>query len=531
MKKLALLLCSVSTLFAKSPVIQSIAVVQNDHLDEELIDASPIAIRIQCDKEKLKASLQPFLDSEVSEKNLQQIKEIIVDHFSAEGDTWVFVKIPEQNITNGRIKFAVMPLTVEEVSVKGNRWFSSSTIERVLGISQGKKVQEKKMLNSVAWLNRNPFINSDIVVSQGHKPGQANVELIVKDRFPVRVYAGTDNTGSSVTGSNRFFSGANFSLGLYNNFTYQFTSAYDFPEFISHFGNWAIFLPWEHELVFYGGYATVHPNIKSFESKGADVQSSMRYAIPFKPLYTQFQHQLLWGADYKQTNSDLFFLGALPTGTVLRIPVNSKRADLFQFYLSYQLEDSWEKLKLTFKIDTFFSPFKFLPHQTKADYNSLRPGADIRYIYGKVATGITYKLPWKMSFGGLLRGQWASAPLLPSEQFALGGYNTVRGYQESIVLADNAVIGNFEIRSPSWSFFRNMDEFLVLAFLDTAYGYNWDPSPAFPLDSWLMGIGAGARYNILPYLTIRLDYGFKVHQVRFANDQIGRVHFSVTASY
>ena len=106
-------------------------------------------------------------------------------------------------------------------------------------------------------------------------------------------------------------------------------------------------------------------------------------------MYTPFIQTFTWGADYKLTNSDLFFLGGLPDGSSIPIPVNQKLAALFQFYLGYKIYDSWEKLSLYFQLDTFTSPFRFFPHQTKVDYNSLRPGANVRYFYAKAAFGGT----------------------------------------------------------------------------------------------------------------------------------------------
>ena len=109
----------------------------------------------------------------------------------------------------------------------------------------------------------------------------------------------------------------------------------------------------------------------------------------------------------------------------------------------------------------------------------------------------------------------------------------MRGYQERIYLADNAVIGNLEFHLPSFSFTRKKyDElYFLVNSLISAYGANWKSNAAFTKDTWLLGIGPGLRYEISPYLTARLDYGFRIHKPPFANDQIGRLHFSVIAGY
>lgn len=531
MKCALLFLLSFSLIAAKEvPLIESISLTDNKDLlceENELI-----SISIPCDQEKLKESLQPFLGQPISEENLQAIKENISQFLASESDSLYLVQIPEQKIKKGRIKIVALPAQVDKVSISGNEWFSSNSIQRALNVFPGDVVSEKDLLNQAAWVNRNPFIHTDIVLSPGKQRGWANLETVSTDRFPARFYTGADNTGSSFSGNERFFAGVNGCLKLRGIFTYQLTSGFNFPEFISHSGNLTFFLPWKNTIILYGGYATIHPDIQGFSSKGQDIQASLRYLAPFKPLYTPFQHQILGGVDYKQTNSALFFLGALPDGSVIPVPVNQKLAELFQFYLAYQLEDAWDGMQMTFKFETLFSPFKAFSHQTETDYNSLRPRADIRYFYSRVAWGAIYQFPKKYSLAGLIRAQVSSGALLPSEQFGLGGADTVRGYQERVYLADNMILGNFEIRSPAISFFRNQkDELIFLGFIDTAYGYNWHWTAAYPKDTWLMGIGSGMRYQILPYLASRIDYGFRIHNTPFGNSQIGRAHFSLTVAY
>lgn len=512
------------------PLIESISLSSNKDLLSEENDQ--ISISIPCDQEKLKVRLDLFLGRPISEENLQAIKETISQFLASESDSLYLIQIPEQKIENGRIRIVALPVQLDKVSISGNEWFSSHSIQRAINLFPGDVVSEKDLLNQAAWVNRNPFIHTDIVLSPGTQQGYANLETVSTDRFPARFYTGADNTGSSFSGNERFFVGVNGCLKLSGIYTYQLTSGFDFPEFISHSGNLTLFLPWKNSMILYGGYATIHPDIQGFDSKGQDIQASLRYIVPFKPLYTPFQHQVLGGVDYKQTNSALFFLGALPDGSITRVPVNQKIAELFQFYLAYQLENAWDGMKMTFKFESHFSPFKVFSHQTESDYNSLRQGADIRYFYSRVAVGAIYQFPKKYAVAGLIRAQVSSGALLPAEQFGLGGADTVRGYQERVYLADNMILGNFEIRSPAISFFRNKnDELIFLGFIDTAYGYNWHWTTAYPKDTWLMGIGSGMRYQILPYLTSRIDYGFRIHNTPFGNGQIGRAHFSLTIAY
>ena len=54
----------------------------------------------------------------------------------------------------------------------------------------------------------------------------------------------------------------------------------------------------------------------------------------------------------------------------------------------------------------------------------------------------THELPEGFQLFGKMQGQVADQPLVSSEQFSVGGLDTVRGYLESEALGDNGIVGN-----------------------------------------------------------------------------------------
>lgn len=482
--------------------------------------------------EELEKRLQPFVGEFLSKKNLTDIKMKILAFYSDYNHSIVAVEVPPQKVENGTVNFIVVEPTIDKISFSGNRWVPNSALSETLGVSSGDKVNEKELLNNLAWINRSPFIHTDVIFSKGHGRNTTNLEFVTVDHFPLRVWAGADDTGSNFTEKDRFFTGFNLSLGLQCFFTYQFTSSTSFPDFLSHYGNFTTFFPWKHQAIFYGAYASIHPEMDDFESHGHDAQGSFRYIIPLNALYKPFQQQFLFGYDYKQVDSSLFFLGQLSDGSTTSIPVSAKRSDVSQFYLGYQIEDFLTKHHITFNLETYFSPFTWLPHQNHFDYNQLREGAKTRYIYGRLTAGEIYTLPKKFEIAGLLRLQASSSALLPSEQFGLGGFDTVRGYQEREFLADDALVANLEVRSPPLSpLSKPRNELRFLVFTDYAWGHNLHRSFAEGSTAQLWSVGPGFRYSILPYLTTRLDYGFRLHKTVFGKKGLGRFHFSAIVSY
>ena len=118
-------------------------------------------------------------------------------------------------------------------------------------------------------------------------------------------------------------------------------------------------------------------------------------------------------------------------------------------------------------------------------------------------------------------GQYASCPLIPAEKLALGGFNTVRGYQTKGYLGDNGLYGTVELRTPilldlvSNTFGRPsgstpLDRLQFVAFTDFGFIEFIDPLPGVDDTETLLSVGAGMRLAVTQYSQLRLDVGVPV---------------------
>jgi hypothetical protein len=82
-------------------------------------------------------------------------------------------------------------------------------------------------------------------------------------------------------------------------------------------------------------------------------------------------------------------------------------------------------------------------------FDNRRTGASPNFTHANLDVSATQELPTGAQLYGRIQGQAASGPLVSSEQFSVGGFDTVRGYLEAETLGDNAAAGTFEIRSPN----------------------------------------------------------------------------------
>lgn len=122
----------------------------------------------------------------------------------------------------------------------------------------------------------------------------------------------------------------------------------------------------------------------------------------------------------------------------------------------------------------------------------------------------------RLSVSARLGGQQSLDALPPSEQFEIGGFETVRGYRENALLRDSGILLSVEARAPLFDFGPLGDNdpgggtaLLAGPFVDVAYG--WDAAQRSRSDrasEAAASIGLTAAWAPLGQLSLRLDFGY-----------------------
>lgn len=474
-----------------------------------------------------------YYDKPVTWGNMLEMKGEIAKYYEEHNYPLVVVEVPKQDITAGVLQFVVTPSRVGNVYVEGGRRSSTQRLGKYLELKQDDMVNQKLVMRDLHFMNQNPFRKVDAIYIPGDQPGTTDIVLYAVDRRPYRFYVGADDTGVKSTGRERWFAGFNIGnvFGLDHLLSFQYTTTWSIHNFQAYTLQYVAPLPWRHTLSVYGGYSNVHANLHypgiSMRNHGMSGQASLRYLIPY-PIQEHLRGEWSVGGDYKRTNNTIEYTELFA--------VFGQNVNLTQLCMGYTGEYDGGKFLFDYDIEVFWSPGQWLPDQTNGDYNSLRPGAKNRWLYSRAEISYTQKLA-----GGTLliltgRGQYSDANLLPMEQFTIGGYDTVRGYEERQLNYDNGVIFNAEFRTPAFRLATRkkpdqLDGLQFLAFFDYGYGRDHSVIPTIPKNDFLMGIGPGVRYTYDPHITLRLDWGIKLHH----NEQFGggnsMLHFSVVGSY
>ena len=92
--------------------------------------------------------------------------------------------------------------------------------------------------------------------------------------------------------------------------------------------------------------------------------------------------------------------------------------------------------------------------------------------------------------------------LLSPEKISIGGVDTVRGYRQNQLVADNGVIGGVEVRIPLAS---NVETLQLVPFFDI--GTVWNNRGSNPDPQTLASLGLGLQWQPFRGLALRADYG------------------------
>lgn len=480
--------------------------------------------------------LSPFyLNQDLSLDDLVRLKIEVGKYFYQNGRPFVRVTIPEQEVTDGVLRLNVTESKAGVICTQGNKYFSSKQLLKYIRTNPGDPIRERPIGNDLYMLNTNPFHQVDILYSPGNEPGTTDITLQVWDRRPWRIYSGFDNTGIVGTGRIRWLAG--FELGnvfwLDHILNYQYTASLNLHKFQAHTIQYVAPLSWQHTLNVYGGYSVIHAKLDfpGGNNTGRSYQASLRYEIPM--LADQFiRYQSQFGFDFKRTNSAIFFQ-EIPF-SIPPTPFNySKNVNLTQLIYGTQLLYQTNRHNIEWFISGYVSPGRWISDQSNSDYESIRPGAKNHWVYGNTELIYEYKFANELLIHTRFFGQLSSQNLLPSEQLPLGGYYSVRGYDERQESKDSGALASIELRSPLWPFISKAksQRYQLLAFLDYGWGTNHTPYYGEPKSDWMLGVGPGFRYTWTPYITARLDWGFKLHERSFFTGGSSQGHFSVIGSF
>lgn len=452
-------------------------------------------------KIEVEEAVYPFMGPGRTPEDVEQARAALEKAYQEKGFQTVAVEIPQQQVRGGIVFLQVVEAPVGRLRVKGSRFYSLDEIKkRVPSLAEGNVPNFNEVAKEMVALNQLPDRRITPVLRAGIEPGTVDVDLNVKDAFPLHGSVELNNRYSANTTPLRL----NASLSYNNLWQMGHTVGLSFQV--------APQRP-EDAIVYSGYYIARLPGVEwlSFMLQGTRQNSNVstlgggavagngevvggRLMINLPP-GKDFFHSVSLGLDYKHFSQDLV-IGESYVGTPITY-----------FPGSVNYNAAWVGKGYTTELNGSIVASLRGVGNDQYEFDNRRYNADGGFLYFRGDLAHTRELPLGFELYGQVQGQATGQPLVDSEQFSGGGLDTVRGYLESEVLGDNALIGSIELRSPSLPNILGVEEWRVFAFTEGGILTINDPLPEQESEFRLASIGAGTRIRIFKHFNGSLDAG------------------------
>ena len=463
----------------------------------------------------LASRLRPWLGRPLTSGGLAALADEILIHYDGEGFPVVAVEAPEQDLSGGSLKLMLEIGRYGDVGVSRPKHGDPAVIQKGLLLRKGELVRRSEIDEQMAWYGRSIFRRPRLFVSPGLEPATADLLIAFEEKRPWRVTTGYENSGPDLLGRDRFLLGV---AGVTpNDHLLAWQSVIGMPAS----SLWANALRWEipfhgnHQLLqLDAAYAKVSSRYISngipVDSTGSSWAFTAMQKIPL-PGFDGWRQTIGAGLEVKGTDQFLLFdsFKSLSPGEVVFV----------QGKISHEMTRAWEKGGASFESSLVAAPGGIGGSNSDSAFSAYDPQASASYIIGRIR-GEGWWSPvgdWQLRLRG--EAQLSSDHLLPAEQFAAGGYQSVRGVAEREYVGDNGWQTSLELYSPLISPGKGV-AFRLLAFFDYAGLENVGGA-----STSLSGTGLGIRLKMTDRVDLRLDHGWRIDETE------NRSHFGVNLTF
>ena len=450
-----------------------------------------------------KLAYQSYLNKKVAFDDLDLVSKKIESKYKEKGYFTTTVYIPEQDIEGGVIEIRIAEGKMGKVDIEGNKWFSAVLIEKFLHVKENEILNIKTLTRDILRINKNSDLEIKALISQGKKPQTSDISFKVEGRMPWHAGFLEDNRGSRLTGKYRsmFFirSGNVSGLGdtVFINFLYTGNSTAESVSYSIPIGTYGT--KFGIDLTNFG--MKLGREYKSFDITGK-TQICTPHISWELALTEDFQASVDLGIDIKSIKKKM--AGDITANDQLRTPY---------FGFNFLKTDSNGQSTLIPRFN--FGTSGFLGASSRNHSTSSRAGTGGAFFKYEQSLNRTQKMFLDSRIFMRTQLQVASHTLASSEQFQLGGADSVRGYPEGDYLADTGGVLNFDWVFPmyiipkTWKLAKQTlplrHQIEPVFFIDLGGGRLKKILPGESKDKFLAGVGGGLRMNF-KFFSLRLDW-------------------------
>ena len=479
-------------------------------------------------RQTVDAVLAPFVGTQKDFGDVQRAVEALEQVYKDRGYSTVSVLLPEQALEGGEVLLQVIEGRIRTVKVEGHEFFDHANVRASLpALREGEVPVMDDLSASLRVANEHPMKKVNVRLTPGEKEDELDAIVAVTDEKPWRVGATLDNTGTAQTGRHRL--GLTWQNGNLFNRDHQLSLQYmTSPEKLGdvkvYGASYRIPLYEQGDTIdLFATYSdvnvgTISAGAISLAVTGKGATFGGRYNWNLKR-HEDYEHQMVFGLDEKAFKNSVLASGQQLGNDVTIRPVS----------VAYN-----GRLVLPGSETGFYvSLARNLPGGSNADQDAISRAranapAGFQVLRGGVNLSRAFAVDWQWRLN--LNGQWASSPLIPGEQFGVGGTATVRGFEERELSNDIGFQGNLEVYTPELCTSLGAS-CRVLGFYDFGALKRNQPLPGESASDHVGSAGVGVRYALGKRMTLQADYARVVDPGTNLNRGAWKLHARVGLTF
>jgi hemolysin activation/secretion protein len=488
---------------ATEPAAAATAAPARFDIDEFRIEGADSLPQIE-----IEAAVYPFLGPSRTSEDVDKARAAVEKAYHDTGLQTVSVSVPQQEAQRGFVVLKVAENKVGRLRVKGSRYFDLVNIKsRAPSLREGTLPNFQGVTKDIVALNRWPDRRVTPSLRAGATPGTVDVDLNVEDTYPLHGSIELNNRQSPSTTPLRLST----SLRYDNRWQIGHSVTVSYQEAPLNRKDATVVsasylartdYDWLNILVYGLKSDSSVATVGGSNVVGPGQVFGVRDVITL-PTRGELFHTLSLGADYKDFQQTLSLADGSFDSPVKYVPL------VAAYSATWQGDGRLTQLNAT--ITAGLRGIGSTPDQF--DVKRYKATGSFAHLHGDLSH--THDLPGGAQLFGKLQGHMTDQPLVSSEQFSIGGQDTVRGYLESEALGDYGVAGSFELRSPNLApyleqhlenpsgapvKFNAFDEWRLFAFADAGRVRIHEPLVEQDARFDLASYGFGSRVKTLKYL-------------------------------
>jgi hemolysin activation/secretion protein len=478
----------------------------------------------------------PYENKTITSEELEELRQKLTMAYVDRGYINSGAVIPDQKITDGIITITIIEGKLTDIEITGTEYVRPSYIRKRIELAAAIPFNINVLQERLLLVQEDPLIrmiNAELV--PGVKPGEAVLKVKVEENTQYQLGVQVSNNRSPSVGG---FHGELF--GVLKNITgwgdsigVRYGRGTDFASD----GGYDLSLSYNLPLNAYNTALRVYYDYQKayvIEApfKDLDITSTLEtFGVSIiQPVYKTLANDVKLTLALETRRSNSFLLGE-PFSFTEGVENGLSKVTVLRFAQEWQYRSKVQVFALR-------SQFSWGMNALGSTIND--NGTDGRFVNWLL------QVQWARLFEQLNNTQLifrtdvqlSKDPLLAMEKFSMGGATTVRGYRESLIVRDQAVVSSLEARIPIFRLPLPVlskgptDGTVHLApFFDWGWAENKDRPTMDPRT--ISSVGFGLRWEPSPNIQAYCYYGYALRNVDLPHEDIQDkgIHFLVSVRF